>query len=133
MKPVFLDTVGLLALWDRRDQWHIAASLAFGELADRDSDLLTTSYILAECANAAARKPYRLDVDLLRGKLEAAGMLIIPTEDDWQLAWEGYRQGHATLAGLVDHLSFAVMRRLGLTEVFTNDRHFLAAGFHPLF
>jgi hypothetical protein len=24
MKPVFLDTVGLIALWDSTDQWHAA-------------------------------------------------------------------------------------------------------------
>jgi len=30
-------------------------------------------------------------------------------------------------------VSFAVMRRLGITEAFTNDRHFGAAGFTTLF
>jgi predicted nucleic acid-binding protein len=35
--------------------------------------------------------------------------------------------------GLVDELSFAVMRRLGLRRAFTNDQHFAAAGFDPLF
>jgi len=32
-------------------------------------------------------------------------------------------------AGIVDHVSFQVMRRLGITEEFTNDKHFQAAGF----
>jgi len=36
-------------------------------------------------------------------------------------------------AGIVDCVSFTVMRRLGLTEAFTNDRHFQAAGFTTLF
>ena len=27
--PVFLDTVGLLALWDTADQWHALADAAF--------------------------------------------------------------------------------------------------------
>jgi predicted nucleic acid-binding protein len=30
-------------------------------------------------------------------------------------------------------VSFSVMRRLGLTRAFTNDRHFAAAGFEALF
>ena len=33
----------------------------------------------------------------------------------------------------MDHLSFRVMCRLGLTEAFTNDRHFQAAGFTTMF
>jgi uncharacterized protein len=36
-------------------------------------------------------------------------------------------------ASIVDCISFAVMRRLGLTEVFFNDQHFVAAGFTTLF
>jgi uncharacterized protein len=35
--------------------------------------------------------------------------------------------------GIVDCISFVIMRRLGLTEVFSNDQHFAAAGFTPLF
>jgi predicted nucleic acid-binding protein len=34
---------------------------------------------------------------------------------------------------MVDHLSFLVMRRLGLSRVFTNDQHFSDEGFLPLF
>lgn len=33
----------------------------------------------------------------------------------------------------VDNVSFVVMRRLGITDAFTNDRHFKAAGFNTLF
>jgi uncharacterized protein len=43
-----------------------------------------------------------------------------------------YDRGEAGEAGIVDHLSFRVMRRLGLSEAFTNDRHFQVAGFKML-
>jgi predicted nucleic acid-binding protein len=36
-------------------------------------------------------------------------------------------------AGIVDHISFLVMHRLGITDAFTNDGHFRAAGFVTLF
>ena len=39
----------------------------------------------------------------------------------------------AVFLDTVDQLSFRVMRRLGLTEAFTNDQHFQAAGFTTLF
>ena len=75
MRVVFADTVGLLAIWDDRDQWHQQASVVYAELFERQS---------------------------------------------------------APSAGIVDHISFGVMRRLGVHEVFTNDRHFAAAGFQVL-
>ena len=111
MKPVFLDTVGLLALWDRDDQWHEAASQAFARLTPVRAPVVTTTYVLAECGNAAARTPFRRDVSDLRERLESSGRVIVPTDEDWSLAWEGYRRGESGQAGLVDHLSFAVMRR----------------------
>ena len=133
MNPVFLDTVGLLAVWDSSDQWHEAAARAFDELKVDRRDVVSTTYVLAECGNAAARRPYRLAVDNLREQLEAGEMLIAPTVDDWESAWARYRRGEADQAGLVDHLSFSVARRLGITQVFTNDNHFRAAGFQVLF
>lgn len=133
MTSAFLDTVGLLAIWNRADQWHGAASQALARIQVARTPVLTTRFVLAECANAAARRPYRLDVDVLRENLEDEGMLISPTDDDWRAAWEGYRRGEAGGAGLVDQLSFAVMRRLLIDDAFTNDRHFRAAGFRILF
>ena len=76
---------------------------------------------------------FKPDVDDLREHLAAEGRLVEPTESDLAAAWAAYRAGHAGLAGIVDQVSFAVMRRLGITEAFTNDRHFSAAGFRPLF
>jgi uncharacterized protein len=133
VNPVYLDTVGLIALWDEDDEWHDAASRAFEQVKAARAPVVTTSYILAECGNAAARTAFRLEVDTLRSRLEVGGGLIFPTVDDWRSAWDGYRQSQAGAAGLVDHLSFVVMRRLDLQEAFTNDRHFRAAGFHTLF
>lgn len=133
MTTVFLDTVGLVALWDRSDQWHAIAARAFDEIeADRFA-LLSTTFVMLECGNAAARRPYRDAVFRFRERLERMGRLVAPTEDDWQEAWSAYRRGEAGSAGIVDQVSFAVMRRLGLTYAFTNDEHFRAAGFVTLF
>jgi predicted nucleic acid-binding protein len=132
MTPVFLDTVGLIALWDEDDQWHEAASAAY-ESIPATRRVITTTLVLYECGNSAARRPYRADVDDLRVHLAAEGQLVEPTDSDLTAAWAAYRAGHAGQAGIVDHVSFAVMRRLGITDAFTNDRHFAAAGFRPLF
>jgi len=130
---VFLDTLGLIACWDRSDQWHDHATAALAGLLSDKVRTITTPYVLAECGNAAARKPYRRAVFDLMTVMEDSGRLIRPTEEEWQDAWKSFEQGSAGSAGIVDHLSFMVMRRMRASRVFTNDRHFTAAGLEVLF
>ena len=132
MRSVLLDTVGLLASWDSTDQWHAVAMQALDELGT-EVRTVTTTFVLLECGNAAARRPYRPLVDEMRKTLEAGKKLVLPSREDWEQAWLDYRRGKAGDAGIVDHISFVVMRRLGITDAFTNDRHFKAAGFNTLF
>jgi predicted nucleic acid-binding protein len=94
---------------------------------------VTTPLILWECGNAAARRPFRQRVNVLRQELMDEGLLIEPTPHEIDAAWAAYDRGEAAQAGIVDHVSFQVMRRLGITQAFTNDRHFQAAGFVTLF
>ncbi|MEY4200651.1 MAG: hypothetical protein RLZZ265_2391 [Verrucomicrobiota bacterium] len=133
MSVVFLDTVGLLALWDKDDQWHANARTAFEALVRERRPMVTTTFVLLECGNAAARRPYRLAVDRLRKQMHDEGTLIAPTAEDWDAGWQSYRNGTPTTAGIVDQVSFAVLRRIGIANVFTNDRHFRAAGFEVCF
>jgi uncharacterized protein len=133
MNSVFIDTVGLLALWDRSDQWHENARHAFSLLNPNKVTLFSTTLTMAECANALARTSFRMEIDEYRKRLEADGNLIWPTSEDWQAAWAAYREGRYGQAGLVDQVSFVVMQRLGITRSFSNDRHFRAAGFETLF
>jgi uncharacterized protein len=132
-RHIFVDTVGILAIWDRSDQWHETASRAYDGLMRPMCYLVTTPLVLFECGNAAARAPYRGRVDALRRTFLVDGRLIEPTSDDLEHAWLAYDRGEAGEAGIVDHVSFAVMRRLGLSQAFTNDAHFRAAGFETLF
>lgn len=133
MTPVFLDTVGLLAVWDMDDQWHNAAYNAYRQIVSTRQSVVTTTFILLECGNAAASRTYREDVCILRRTLELRNEVIVPTDDDWANAWDAYQQGQVGKAGIVDYVSFAVMRRLDIQRVFSNDRHFKEAGFEILF
>jgi uncharacterized protein len=133
MNAAFLDSVGMIAVWDVADQWHPVAEVAYRKLLACGRPLVTTEMVLLECGNAAARRPYRRRVVAMREQLAQEGLLILPTPEDIKDAWAAYDKGEAGGAGIVDHLSFRVMRRLGLTEAFTNDQHFQAAGFTTLF
>jgi uncharacterized protein len=133
MNDVFLDTVGLIAVWDDTDQWYVGARAAYKLLLSRGRRLVTTPLVLCECGNASARRTYRSDVCELRKTLIHEGLLIEPAAQEIEDAWAAYERGEAGQAGIVDHVSFQVMRRLGITEAFTNDKHYQAAGFTVLF
>lgn len=132
-RGVFLDTVGLVGVWETRDRWHRAAAPVFELLLASRVPLFTTTFVLLECANAVARKPYRSDVVELRTYLEEEDLIVHPTLDDWEQAWFHYQRGDYGGAGLVDNVSFVVMRRLGIARAFTNDKHFAAAGLDVMF
>jgi predicted nucleic acid-binding protein len=133
MTTVFLDTVGLVALWDEADPWNGPAAAAMKLLDAPSIRLVTTPYVLLECGNALARTPFRADVCQFREQLAKQKNLIDPMPEEIEEAWAAYQRDHAAGAGIVDHVSFIVMRRLGISDAFTNDRHFKAAGFNTLF
>ena len=130
---VFLDTVGLLALWDRSDQWHALAARAFQLLSQERAGLFTSSLVLLECANAAARRPYRTAVAALWREMQSSGRLFHPAGQDLDEAWSDYDRRGVGGPGVVDLISFRAMRHLGIERAFTNDRHFRDAGYQVLF
>jgi predicted nucleic acid-binding protein len=129
MSAVFLDTVGLLAVWDKSDQWHEPAAAAFSKLLAENVSLVTTDYVLLECGNASARRPYRNRVNALRQQMISGKLVYSPTDVEFENAWLAYDRGESDQAGIVDQVSFVVMRQLGLKLAFTNDWHFHVAGF----
>ena len=89
MKDLFLDTVGMIAVWDDADQWHAAAFAAYEKLLAHGRRLITTPEILFECGNAAARRSYRTEVTDLRRMLIQEKLLIGPTAQEIEDAWAG--------------------------------------------
>jgi len=45
---VFLDTVGLVALWDVADQWHAAAEKAYAHVVSDRRRFVTTTFVLLD-------------------------------------------------------------------------------------
>jgi predicted nucleic acid-binding protein len=132
MNTILVDIVALLALWNELDQWHEAAEAAFALAYHTHSPLITTSCVLLECGNAVARKDYRDAVLYLRLRLQKSSGLFEPLPEEIENAWEAFERRDANSAGMVDLISFEVMRRLQITQALTNDDHFRAAGFETL-
>ena len=80
MNDIFLDTVGLIAVWDKADEWHATADKAYHLLLSKARRLVTTEFVLLECGNAAARRSYRQRVNELRQALVQEKLLIVPTD-----------------------------------------------------
>jgi hypothetical protein len=59
MTTVFMDTVGLLALWDESDQWQASASLAMTAVNVPGTRFVTTPYVLLECSNVEVHRVER--------------------------------------------------------------------------
>ena len=128
---VFLDTVFVVALINRRDQYHQQAC----ELTDRFErhPLLTTDAVLLEIGNALARNYKEEAVEILEHFFTSDEVEIVHlTPQLFGQAFELYRSHKDKEWGLVDCISFVVMRERNLDQALTFDRHFAQAGFQAL-
>lgn len=129
---VFVDTSAIFAVLDADDQNHERARQAWVALASQETWLVCTNYVLIETFALVQR---RLGMDAVK-VLEEDMLPMVSVE------WvdEGTHQaGVAALLiaarrqlSLVDCVSFTTMRRLGINEVFTFDRHFAEQGFERI-
>jgi len=133
MRQVFLDTVGLLAVREKSDQWHVSPVSAMSRFANLGTRTWTSDSVMLECGNAVARKEYHDEFVNMRIDFLTLGTLAVPTELEIDFAWDAYARRFAAGAGIVDQISFVLIKRLGIMEAFTNDEHFRAAGFVTLF
>jgi predicted nucleic acid-binding protein len=126
---VFVDTSAFLSLLDASDRDHPAARTTWEAIVRRGEPLVVSSYILVETFALIQR---RLGLEAVRVFQQNAVPLL-------QIVWVG-ETAHslgvlALLAAnrrqlsLVDCVSFALMRQLGINTVFAFDQHFVEQGF----
>jgi predicted nucleic acid-binding protein len=135
MTALFADTFYWIALADLTDSAHRRALELTSKLAD--VPIVTTDEVLTEYLTFFAMAPEQMRRKALTNAqriLENPGVRVVPQSRDSFLsgmALYGARpdKGYS----LVDCISMEAMRREGLTEVLTNDRHFEQEGFRALF
>ena len=59
MKPVFLDTSGLIALTDKDDFWHSRAVATWQTIVAKKREMVSTSLVLIELADGLAKVRFR--------------------------------------------------------------------------
>lgn len=133
-EPVFLDTVGLIALLNRDDDYHQNARAVFTNIGQLKRNVVTTNLVLAELGNGLARTGLREDVVWLIRELHRDASATVVHTDQGQFfeAVQLYLNRKGEGWGLVDCVSFVVMKRRGILDAFTADRHFPQAGFNCL-
>jgi uncharacterized protein len=131
MNDVFADTSYFVALLSRMDRhFHRAQRLA----RDRRSTLITTSWVLAELGNVL-RQPSRrthyieLVVNLRR---DESASILAADQADFDAGLVLFSQRPDKEWSLTDCISFVVMKRMGITDALTADRHFQQAGFRAM-
>ena len=135
MTALFADTFYWIALVDLSDSAHRRALSMSSDRAD--SFIITTDEVLAEYLTFFAMAPEQMRrkaVTNAQRILDDPGVQVVPQSRESFLsgmALYGARpdKGYS----LTDCISMQTMRKKGLTEVLTNDRHFEQEGFRALF
>jgi uncharacterized protein len=130
-KITFIDTLFVVALLNQRDQYHQRAE----ELASEDDGhlFLTTDAVLLEIGNALARNYKAQAIEVIEHFLSSADVEVIrSTPALFEEAFALYKTHQDKEWGLVDCISFIVMRQAGVEEALTFDQHFVQAGFRAL-
>jgi len=126
---VFVDTSALLAVLNSGDENHGRASRTYRALVESDEPLVTTSYVLVE---TVALLQHRFGLGAVRGFQDAVTPVLAVVWVDAELHAEAAAAlltANRRQLSLVDCVSFACMRRQGLTRAFHFDRHFRDQGF----
>ncbi len=134
MNEAFLDASHLIALASAADQYHGSALGWQRHLEEHRARFVTTHAVLLEVGNALAGRRFR------RGFVEAVSTLEqVSAVEVVPLTPELFDQGFALFRdrpdkewGLVDCISFVVMRERDLRVALTADAHFRQAGFQAL-
>jgi uncharacterized protein len=128
---VFVDTLFVIALINKRDQYHERAA----ELADQleGQPLLVTDAVLLEIGNALARNFRHEAVDVIEEFFASEEVEIVRLDPDlFERAFSTYKGHQDKEWGLVDCASFVVMKEASVSAALTFDQHFVQAGFKAM-
>ena len=134
MRPVFLDTSYVIALAAPADRLHPKAKALADRLRRDRLGVLTTRAVLLEIGNALSRLKQREVAARFLVSLERDPQVeIISLSDDLYLrGLDLFRRRADKSWGLVDCISFEVMKTRAVTDSLTADTHFEQAGFRAL-
>ncbi len=131
MADAFVDTSFVVALVNKRDQCHLRALDLASQFERRP--LVTTDAVLLEIGNALAKNFRAASIQVIDDFLTSSEIQIVHLYPDlFHKGFSLYRSRLDKTWGLIDCVSFIVMREAGIAESLTADKHFEQAGFRAL-
>lgn len=131
MKKIFVDTGFVVALVSKRDEYHNTAN-ELVEIYDKQP-LLVTDAVLLEIGNALARNYKQKAIEIFEEFFVSPEVEIVRLDETiFDKAFELYKNHADKTWGLVDCISFVVMKEYEITDALTCDKHFVQAGFRAL-
>jgi predicted nucleic acid-binding protein len=125
------DSAAWLALYDRKDKYHLRAQRAFRELAEQKVNFVVTDYLIAETITLImGRAGHATAVMSGDWLLNSPRVRVIRADIDlWNETWQFFKRYADKEFSFIDCLSFVVMRREHIVDAFTFDHHFEQMGF----
>jgi len=134
LEPVFVDTWGWMALGHRRQPRHVKVQEFYRKLREQQTRIYTSDYILDELITLLFRREsFTESVRFVDGLFAAIaqGHLLMErvTWERFATAWE-LRKQFQDKPGIsfTDLTSMAIIRDLRISQVLTEDEHFIQAG-----
>ncbi len=126
-----IDTSFIVALVNQKDEDHEKALKLSADFERKQ--MVVTDAVLLEIGNSLSRRFKQSCIDAIDGLFDSNEVQIIRLDEIiFSKAFELYRTHIDKTWGLVDCVSFIVMKELNITDSLTSDRHFVQAGFRAL-
>lgn len=135
MTSLFLDTSYLIAVEDADDQKHREALKHWRKLSQKPSlHIVTTSYVFDEVITFLNdRRLHSKAVEVRRKLLSSRTINLVHVDEElFDEAWTYFQKRKDKRYSMTDCVSFVLMKRMGLKQALTFDRHFKQAGFTKL-
>lgn len=131
---VFLDTSFSIAITIAKDVFHERAFDLADKIEEEHTQIITTQAVILEIGNALSKLKYRQSavglIEHLNSDLNTS--VISLTDEIYNKAFELFRSRPDKEWGLVDCISFVVMREQNIESALTADEHYVQAGFRAL-
>lgn len=131
-KRIFVDTGAYLARFHSADQRYRQSCVAWGQVQEQRRIVITSHHVFDELATLLARRSsYAFSARKISQIYDSQLVLIERShENDERIALAFFQKYADQKVSFTDCISFAMMKRLQIKQVFTFDYHFSLAGFN---